>query len=181
MQLKFMFPVICACALAACGSETVVDDPTDMNQIADAMDNLPTPQAGEYQTQGEVLEFEISGASEEEVEMMRGFIALGVETSATFCMTEEMAESGFEQWSSDLQSVPEGCEFTEYSTSSNTMAGTMQCSGPDGSSGTIQLSGTITETSQDMTMEMDMANPMQEDGQMRMKVNTTAQRIGDCS
>lgn len=168
-------------ALTACGGETVVEDPGDPAQIAEAMAALPEPEPGEYSITGELVEIDIPGASEEEIGMMRGLFSAGLSTTQSFCMTPEMASKGHQEWITQSQNVPEGCEFSEYKTSGDGFDATMACSGNDGTSGTIKLTGAVTATSNDMRMEMDMANPMQQGGNMRMVVETKSKRTGDCA
>lgn len=170
-----------AFGVAACGGETVVEDPGDPAQIAEAMSALPEPEPGEYSIKGELVEIDIPGASEEEIGMMRGLFSAGLATTQSFCMTQEMASKGYQEWITESQNVPQGCEFSEYKTSGDGFDATMACSDTDGASGTIKLTGAVTSTSNDMRMEMDMANPMQPDSSMRMVVETKSQRTGDCA
>ncbi len=170
-----------ALALSACGGETVVDDPSDPEQIAQAMGQLPEPQAGEYSMKGELVELAIPGASEEEMGMMRGMMEAGLKAGQTFCMTEEMAKNGYKEWLTQSQNVPEGCEFSEYKTTSESFDATLACNNPDGTNGTVKLTGTVTSTSQDMRMEMDMTSPDQGPGSMRMVMETQTTRTGECA
>lgn len=169
-----------ALALTACDSGTVVEDPSDPEQIAEAMGDLPTPQAGEYSVTGELIEFDIPGLGEDEAGMMRGLFEGSLASAQTFCMTEEMIGEGGQDWITKSQNVPEGCEFTSYETTANSFDAEMTCSA-EGNEGTVKIAGTVSSTTQDMRMEMDMANPMLGDGTMRMVLETQSQRVGDCA
>ena len=169
-----------ALALSACGSGTTVADPSDPEQIAEAMSELPKPEPGEYSMKGELIEFDIPGATDEEVGMMRGLFEMGLQAGNTFCITEEMAEKSHEEWLTQSQNVPDGCEFSSYETTADSFNGVMKCDSPDGTKGTISLGGTITSTSQSMQMEMDMTNANEGPGSMRMVMKTETNRVGDC-
>jgi len=166
--------------LAACSNETSVEDPSDPDQIAAAMDNLPSPQPGQYQLTGELVELEIPGAGEEEMALISGLLKGGFEQAQSFCVTEEMAAEGFQQWVKQIQTIPEDCEYTSYETTGSTLKGVMACSSDDGTSGTIELSGTMTETEQNFSYSMDMKNPNEEVGEMRMAATMKTSRTGDC-
>ena len=56
----------------------------------------------------------------------------------------------------------------------------MACDDGAGATGTMAFGGTISETSQDMTVTMDMQNP-NADGNMRMVMRTLSERVGDCA
>lgn len=179
-HLLFVAGAPLALVLSACGGETVVEDPSDPEQIAEAMGNLPEPQPGEYTMTGELVEFSIPGASEDEMAMMRGMFESGLTAGQTFCMTEEMAKEGYKEWLTQSQNVPEGCEFSDYKTSSDSFDATLACNNADGTSGTVKLTGTVSATSQDMRMEMDMTSPGEGPGAMRMVMETQTVRKGDC-
>lgn len=181
MRFNYTLPLIAGLALAACGDSGTVEDPSDPEQIAAATRDLPKPQPGEYRTSGELVEFEMPGASEEEVQMLRGMMESGATQERTFCMTQEEADSGYREFLENLQQGSDECEFTEFSVSGNSLDATMSCDDGSGSTGTMAFGGTISETSQDMTVTMDMNNAMMEGQSMRMVMRTTSERIGDCA
>lgn len=179
MRLIHTLPLIAGLALAACGDSGAVDDPSDPSQIADATADLPKPQAGEYRMTGELVSLEIPGASDSEVAMLRGIMEAGATQESTFCMTQEEADEGYREFLENLSEGTDGCEFTEFSVNGNALAATMQCDDGQGNSGNMEYSGTISETSQDMTVTMDMANAA-EGQSMRMVLRNQTERVGDC-
>ena len=144
------------------------------------MENIAKPQPGEYRTSGELVEFELPGASAEEQEMMRGFMEMGASQSQTFCMTQEQADEGFQQFLTAMQENPDECTFSNFSVDGDKLDATMNCDDGSGSTGTIQFAGTISETSQDMTVTMDMTNAG-EGQSMRMVLRNQTERVGECS
>lgn len=180
MNTKLALVAVSTLALAACGDSGVVEDPSDPEQIAAATANLATPQAGEYRMRVELVEFELPGASQEEQETTRSFMEMMNGQEQTFCMTEEMAEEGYQEFLENLNQGMEGCEFSSFSVEGDTLDADMVCDDGAGSTGTMEFAGTISETSQDMTISMDMAN--EAEGQsMRMVMRNTAERVGECA
>ncbi|MGB3795330.1 MAG: DUF3617 domain-containing protein [Alteraurantiacibacter sp.] len=167
-------------ALTACGDSGAVEDPSDPAQIEAATQDLPKPQPGEYRTSGELVELDLPGASDEELQMMRGIMEQGATQERTFCMTQEEADEGYREFLENLQQGSDECQFTDFSVSGNKLDATMACDDGAGATGTMAFGGTISENSQDMTVTMDMQNPNAE-GNMRMVMKTLSERIGDCS
>ena len=180
--MKYQLTLLAASTLAltACGDLGTVEDPSDPAQIEEATQDLPKPQPGEYRTSGELVELEIPGASDEELQMMRGIMEQGATQERTFCMTQEQADEGYREFLENLQQGSDECQFTDFSVAGNTLDATMACDDGSGSTGTMAFGGTISETSQDMTVTMDMQNPAS-DGSMRMVMRTKSERVGDCA
>lgn len=166
--------------LTACGESGTVDDPSDPAQIEAATQDLPKPQPGQYRTSGELVELEIPGASDDELQMMRGIMEQGATQERTFCMTQEEADEGYREFLENLQQGSDECQFTDFAVSGNNLDATMACDDGEGATGTMAFGGTISETSQDMTVTMDMQNPSA-DGQMRIVMRTLSERVGDCT
>ncbi len=180
MRISTFFAATSALALAACGDSGTVADPSDPEQVAAAMENIAKPQPGEYRTTGQLVEFALPGASEEEQQMMRGFMEMGAAQEQTFCLTQEQADEGFREFLSTMQDNSEQCTFSKFAVNGDALDATMNCDDGEGSTGTIAFAGTISETSQDMTVTMDMTNAA-EGQSMRMVMRNQTERVGECS
>lgn len=180
MRLVHTIPLIAGIILAGCGDSGSVDDPSDPAQIEAATQDLPQPQPGEYRTTSELVELDVPGATEEEVQMLRGIMEQGATQDRTFCMTQEEADEGYREFLANLQQSSDQCEFTDFSVSGDTLDATMACDDGSGSTGTMTFGGTISETSQDMTVTMDMNNAAAGES-MRMVLRNQSERIGECS
>ncbi|WAT17787.1 DUF3617 domain-containing protein [Aurantiacibacter sp. MUD11] len=180
MRLIHTLPLVAGLALVACGDSGAVEDPSDPEQIAAATADLPKPLAGEYRMTGELVELAVPGASDEEIQMIRGIMEMAATQERTFCMTQEEADEGYREFLENLSEGTDECEFSEFSVNGNTLAATMQCDDGAGSTGTMEFGGNISETSQDMTVTMDMANAEEGDS-MRMVLRNQTERIGDCA
>lgn len=174
-----------AFALSACGGEATgggvaVDDPSDPEQIAAALEGMKKPQPGEYSVSAELVDFEMVGASDEEANAMRSIMELGMQSGSTFCMTEEMAQEGYDDYLDNLQGPNENCEYDSFSVNGDEIEASMTCNDPAGGSGTLQFSGTITETSSSIRVAMDMEDSASGQG-LKMTLANTTERVGDCS
>ncbi len=179
MRLAHFAPLLAGIALVACGDSGVVEDPSDPAQIESATESLPKPQPGQYRTTGELVNLEIPGASEDELQMMRGIMEQGATQDRTFCMTQEEADEGYREFLDNIAQGSDGCQFTDFAVSGNSLNATMACDDGSGSSGTMGFEGTISETSQDMTVTMDMQNTAADES-MKMVMRSKSERIGEC-
>lgn len=174
-------------ALAACGGETEdasstasASNLTDPEAIAEALTNMPKPQPGEYKIEAELVEFAMPGASEEESNALRGLMEMGSSMSGiTFCMNEEMAQQGYEDYLEQLQGPNENCSYDSFSIDGDKIDAKMTC-GDEEASGTIEFTGTISETGSDMTVSMDMTEPMTGKG-IQMVMRNATERVGECT
>ncbi|MDC0887249.1 DUF3617 domain-containing protein [Altererythrobacter sp.] len=173
--------MLAALGLAACSGEA--DSGTvDAAEVTATVGDLVKPQAGQYETSGELVKFEIPGMSDQEKQMMRGFMEQGFTQKVGFCLTAEEAEKGFEQAIREMRNDDSNaCEFTRFDVSGNTLASEMKCDDGSGNSGTISMDGNVTETSQDMTMTFDQTSADLPGGAMQMVVKMKSQRVGECS
>ena len=178
--------VVSSLVLSACGGESEAasgavsaSNLTDPEAIAEALGNLPKPQPGEYKIEAEVVEFAMPGASEEESNALRGLVEMGAMSGITFCMNEEMAQQGHEEYLEQLQGMNENCNYDSLSIDGDKIDAKLTC-GFDGASSTIEFNGTISETGSNMTVSMDMQEPITGKG-IQMVMRNTTERLGECT
>lgn len=184
MRISILFAAASALALAGCGGEATSVDPNDPEAMAEAADALPKPQAGEYTTTGELVEFNVPGIPEEQAAAGRQAMEQQFAAASSFCITQEQADRGFEDFVREMQGNDQDCTISNFVAGSASIDATMTCGGGDGGmpESTIRIAGTVGETEQDMTMTMDVQNPVAPDGgAMHMVVRTHAERTGDCA
>ena len=178
MRFSLVLAATSALALAACSGETTVEDPGDPEQVA-AADDLPTPQPGMYTDTAELVEVEMTGGTPEEQEMMNAIFQPGSVQETQVCRTAEETSGGAQEFIETLNDLPEECEMQNFSVDGGNFEATMVCTGGAGESGNVEVAGTMTETSSDVTMTMNMESP-EEGRTMRMVIRTQSQRTGDC-
>ena len=163
--------------LAACGSAGDADADNDgtisMAEAAEEARNSDIrPQPGQYRASMEVTEIEGDNVPAQAVDMMKQMMSRSFE----YCLSEEDAENGFEEMAK--QSQDESCSFEQYDIDGGSIDAVMICNGEDGGKIRMTMEGTGTETSSDMRMTMEGNIPGQGEG--RMVMESSHQRIGDC-
>ncbi|MBH5322039.1 DUF3617 domain-containing protein [Aurantiacibacter sediminis] len=179
MRFAIMGIAASAFALTACGGPQSAEDPSDPEQVAEVAAGLATPQPGQYRTTGELVEFDMPGAPEEQVQMMRGMMEMNTGQEEVICITEEQADEGFQEFLVAMNDNADTCTFSEFTVDGDQLNAAMQCDDGRGSMGSVSFDGIITETSQDMTVTMDMENAAEGQG-IRMVVRNQTERLGDC-
>lgn len=180
MRIQMVLAAASAFTLAACGGGGTVDDPSDPDQVAAAIENMTKPEPGEYTTKSELVDFEMPGVPEQDAKMMRGLMEMGTSQEQTMCITQEMVEDGYQEYVKQLQNFGDECKYTSFDASGGRLDAELACNDPSGGEGTISFSGTVGETEQDMTVTMDMKDPASGQG-MKMTLNSKTTRVGDCS
>lgn len=180
MRLIHTLPLLAGVALAACGGGDTVDDPANNPEaVADAMSGLPNPEAGEYSITGELVEFEVPGMAQDEVDMARSFMSAIFAEPQTQCITAEQAEEGYRGFISEMGQDNDSCEMDSFETGSNTFSARMNCGDEQGNTGTMTYEGEVSGSSMDMTMTVDGNDPAM--GDMRFVVRMQAERTGECT
>lgn len=180
MRFINTLPLLAGLALAACGDSGTVEDPAnDPEGVAEAMANLPKPEAGEYRTTGELVEVSVPGMSEEKTAMMRELMTGMFAEPQSQCLTAEQAEDGYESMVGKLGQNNEGCEMATFNATSDGFSATMNCDDGEGNVGTMTYEGEVTSTSMDATMTIDGTDPNM--GDLRMVVRLQSERVGECA
>ena len=174
---NWMVTVAGAAVLAACGSGGDADADGDGTiSMAEAAEETRDagirPQPGQWRATMEVQEIEGANVPAGAADMMKQMMARSFE----YCMTQEDADKGFEEMAK--QSQDESCTFERYDIDGGELDAVMVCKGQEGGSVRMTIDGTGTETSSEMLMTMEGAIPGQGEGRMVMK--TSHQRIGEC-
>ena len=193
MRKFIILPLAAACALAACGDSDVEetgtgegadgtemagspDEPMSDEQIATAMDQVPLPQAGEYRTTQELLEFSIPGVSPEMQAMARSAMSEGFAVENTYCLTADEANPRERM----LEGMAENdCNLQRFDVSGGTIDGLLMCPGDGGIDGQLAMTGTMSENGSDMVMTFEANSGSDTAAQIRMRV--VSERIGECS
>ena len=170
-----------ATMLAACSdgnADTDGDGTVSTEELAAASQGMVKPQPGQYETTMEFVDMEIPGMNAEETEMMKSMMAGASGQSFSYCLTEEEAARGFEKMA--RMSENDDCEVAQFNASGGDLSASMTCA-MNGTDAQIEMTGSGTETSSDMTMKMVTRSPEIPGGEMRMTMRMKSQRTGDCA
>jgi len=167
-----------ALALAACSSENADADGdgeisaeemrAEVENNADAI----KPEPGKYKMTMEFVSADIPGAPPEMQEMM----AQGTNNSTEFCMTEEMAEAGYEEALTEGQA--DSCTMEKFDIDGGDIDMAMTCEVPGQGTSSVAMTGSVTPTSSEMNIKTEGTIPGMGEATMEMKM--TQERIGDC-
>jgi len=173
---------MCAIALAGCGSDTgSVDADADgdgtitANEARDAMAAATQdlrPEPGKYTSTMTLVDAKIPNAPAEMAQMMGS----AMNRTTEFCLTPEEAERGFKEAIAEGQS--EACDITNFTIDDGDVNLAMSCAGDGMGSMDATMTGKVTPTSSDMTMNMKGDIP--ELGAIEMTMAFTQERLGDC-
>ena len=138
--------------------------------IAPDIDPDMKPMAGMYESDITLLSMNMPGVPANMVDMMRGMF----ERKTKFCITPEEVEEGFQQ--APRKSQEGECSYDSFNAANGRIDAVLVCKGENGTM-TMEMSGTGTPTSSDVTMEMsgDLGT-----GPGSMKMRVKQRRLGDC-
>ncbi len=101
--------------------------------------------------------------------------------TSTYCLTEEQAEKGWQDAVEAMQQADQECEYSKFETAGDTLNAAMTCTQQNGTVATVEMTGDLAKTSQDITMAMSGKSPDMPGGEMKMKLRMQSKRIGECA
>lgn len=176
MRSIFAFPLIAAFALAACGDdadEALTDEELAAGDVAAVIeDNGAKPQAGEYSTTVELVEFDAPGLEESAIAEARAEFAAGAGEPNLYCVGEDTTR---EQWFSEM--VEASCTLSRFTADGNDLDGAMTCNSDIGLNGRVEVAGRTAEEGSDLRMTYSL--PL-ETGEGTVRMRVVSERIGEC-
>lgn len=169
-----------ALALAGCGGEP--DQPKSDEEVMQAADRLVKPRPGLYRTSAELIEFEIPGIPPAQAAQMRDMAAGLQGRDRTQCLTQADADEGFERVVRRFGEGQQGvtCAFTRFDAAGSDLDALLACTGQDGVQAEMTIDGTLEEERSEMRMAIVQQAAAIPGGEMRMTMEVTSERVGDC-
>lgn len=165
-------------ALAGCGEAepegTNADDGgISQSEVAERARDTVQPQPGQYRAVMQVLEVDIPGAPAGAGDMLRQMMD---GQAHEYCLTQADVDKGYEEMA--RQSQDGDCTFQRFDVDGGEIDALMQCTGEQGNTIQMAMTGTATPTSSvmNMTMTGDMAGM----GDSTLRMKATHERVGDC-
>jgi hypothetical protein len=160
-------------ALAACGGpEQPSGQDMSAEEVADQLAEMKI-EPGQWEATNEIISASAPGVPADALGQM-----IGQKTTVTNCITPEQAANP----NANFLAVQKNsnCTYQDWSMEGGRMMGTMTCSGGQ-MPGTMvmQMDGTYSDESYDMTMDMETSG-LPGDIVMTIKARTTGKRIGEC-
>jgi len=176
MRQIYALPLMAAFALAACGGETdeeLNDESLAAGDVEAVIeDNGAMPQAGEYSTTVELVEFDAPGLAESAIAEARAEFATGAGEPNLYCVGEDFSR---EQWFSEM--VEASCTLSRFTADGNDLDGAMTCTSDIGLNGRVEVAGNTAEEGADLRMTYTL--PL-ESGEGTVRMRIVSERIGDC-
>jgi len=176
MRSIIALPLAAACLLSACG--TPEDQAQTPEQAAAAAAQLPRPEPGLYRSTVNILEFEIPGLPQQQLDHMKQAMKGVSGKSSTFCLTAQDVEEGYEEM---VRKSAEGdCTFQKFQAGATTLDAKMSCKMDQGAMADIAMQGDITPALTHMVMQVDQSGGQVPGGKIHTRMEVTNERIGDC-
>ena len=178
MRYRLVLPLVAVLALGACGRSGEDAGGEAAEEMAAAVEEGPTPQAGQYRTTAELLEFNLPGAPAEVTDMMRTAFAEGAAQGNEYCLTPEQAEANSRE--QVLKNLAESdCTVSRFDMSGGRFDAALSCPTGEGASGDVTMAGTMNETGSDV--EMTFKTQVPEMGEATIRMRLVSERVGECA
>ena len=182
MRRILALPALAAFALSACSGagDEASGEGISAEDAAEAASEVARPTPGQYKSTIELIDFQVPGMPQQQVDMVKGMMTGAMAEGNEFCLTREEADKG---WQTMVDEMAEAkCTYQKFETSGNSIDVEATCMGENNQAGTLKLTGTTGATSSSMTMEMEQAvADLPGEGKVRMKMKVDSLRTGDCA
>ena len=134
------------------------------------------PDAGLYKINVDIAELSIPGMPAGMGDQMKKSMshAMAIED----CLTEADRADAVKKMTKGAENG--SCKYTKYDIDGGKIDAQMVCDMGGGGEGTYNMTGTVTTTGVDMTMEGNQKDPKMPGGGMKMKMHLTSTRVGEC-
>jgi hypothetical protein len=165
-----------AIVLAACSSQPSVSATNaSMAEVAVKAKDALRVEPGEWKSKTELIAFDLPGVKDQTMaNMMREGMKKQQDKERTYCVSAEDAQ----RFTADMLGgdKSDSCRFDTFNVAAGVLNAKMTCKGKDGPGAmTMTMTGPYTPTAQELTVDMNMTNPMGGGG-MVIKAKTTATR-----
>lgn len=176
--MKKILIVASTLALAACGGAAT--DEAAEGEAGGGAAAAPdvTMQAGKWSNTMVIESFEMPGAPPEAAGLFESMV--GQERTSEQCLTQEEIDENLQEMARGPMDNNEECTTEEFSIAGGTIKGRMTCSSPTGGKATINIDGSHSDSSMNMTMAMNAEDPQMPGGKMSMVMKMSGERVGDC-
>jgi hypothetical protein len=178
MRPIIALPLLAGLALAACGSEKSADTPLSMEDVKQEAAKVHGPKPGQYRSSVKVLEFDIPGLPPQAADQMKQMMSGQKSQAHEYCLTEADTKGGYEEMVKKGQQG--NCTFDRFDATASTIDAAMTCKLEQGMVSNVTMKGTTRDDGMAMDMDMVQNDANIPGGKMRMKLQMTSQRIGDC-
>lgn len=164
-------------ALALAGCSAADDDPAGGTSDGGSADGTLTMEPGKWANTTVIESFEVPGAPPELEQILKQMV--GQKQSSESCMTQDDIAEGFERQAKEAVDG-DACTAEGFSAKDGKLTGSVTCEETNGAGATMNIDGSYTSTSMNMTMTANIADPSMPGGTGKMVMKMTGERVGDC-
>ncbi|MEO0463656.1 MAG: DUF3617 domain-containing protein [Pseudomonadota bacterium] len=177
---KVLFVSLATMALTACGGGATDADADGDGEVTATEARAATqaaganlkPEPGKYKSTMTFVTADIPGLPEE----AKGMMGSNMNFSSEFCMTQEMADEGFEQAAEQGQQGD--CSMSKYEIDGSDVSMEMACKQPGAGDMNVSMQGTVTPTRSEF--DVTTKGEIPQFGEAEFTMSMVQERIGDC-
>lgn len=171
--------LVLAAGLAACDDFGSGPDkgPKSLEEAKAEAQQMERPEPGQYTQTTRFTKFEVPGAPKEMAARMKGMME-GKGETASYCLTKEDSEKGFEEM---FRKVGEGeCKYERFDASANAIDAILVCDTGQGGSARLTMNGTVSKTGSTVKVDVEQKNAKKPMGNATIAMEVSSKRTGEC-
>jgi len=162
-------------ALAAC--DKADKGPKTLEQAKEEARQLERPEPGKYKQVTRITKFEVPGAPPQMAEQMKAMMQ-GQGQEATFCLTKEDSDKGFEGM---FKQVEQGeCKYERFDATKGTIDALMVCKTGTGGTAKLAMKGKVSPRGSQVAVDVEQSGEKDAAGNARIAMEVRSERIGEC-
>lgn len=177
-SLAFRAALVAATALLTLSACDNADKgPKTLDQAKAEARQMDRPEPGQYSQTTKFTKFDVPGAPPEMAAQIKAMMEAKGQT-ATYCLTKEDSEKGFEEM---FKKVGNGeCKYERFDATSSTIDAVLVCSTGPGGSARLAMNGTVSKTGSNVKVDVQQKNDTTPMGNANLAMEVSSKRIGDC-
>jgi hypothetical protein len=169
--------VLALAPLALAGCHKADKGPKTLEQAKEEARQLQRPEPGLYQQTTKITKFEVPGAPPQMAEQIKAMMQ-GQGQQATFCLTKEDSEKGFEGM---FKQVAQGeCSYDRFDATSGTIDAVMTCKTGTGGTAHLAINGKVSKSGSAVKVNVEQSGEKSAAGNAQIAMEVSSKRLGDC-
>lgn len=174
MRIALILP-LAVLALTACKQEPA--GPKTAEQVKETVAQMVKPRPGLYRSSVKMIDFQVPGMPPAEAERLKGMFSSTAQ-ARDFCLTPEQADKGYREMTSKL--AQGNCTYDKFEAEGGNLDAKLTCQTAKGMTATIAMNGTMTPEGSQIHMKMDQTMAAMPGKGIKMEMDATSTRVGDC-
>ncbi len=175
MRTIIILPLLAAVTLAGCKNEPA--GPKSEDQVKAEVAQMVKPRPGLYSSSVKMINFEVPGMPPAQAERLKGMFSQTAQ-ARQFCLTPEESEKGYREMTKKL--AQGNCTYDRFEAQGGTLDAKLTCQTAKGMSAVIEMQGTMTPEGSQMHMKMDQSMAAMPGKGVKMEMEVSSTRVGDC-